>query len=380
MQYNRISADCHLDLPWLPPELFVSNARAEFKDRMPYVTDSEDGPLWIAKGGKRFGLVAGVGPTGSKYVPGRDMRADAMAATGLFAEGKKGNVSLSDPHFRIEQMDKDGVDAEVIYGILGVSTRLNDVEASNEMIRIYNDFLVEFGKPYPQRQLALACIPAADINYAAAEVRRVAKNGIRGVEVSTTDSMLPTWHPSWDPLWEAIEETKLPLHFHTFPDMKNVALLEKAGPELRSASFFTGTITFQLNVAPIIAGMMGAAVFERFPNIRVALGECGTGWLPYFIDRMDITFEESYPDLKLKMKPSEYWRRQCRASFQYDRVGAHLVDKIGVETLMWGSDFPHVDGLWPDSDAYIEKQFGHLPPEVTRKITCDNAAEFYGFH
>ena len=58
---------------------------------------------------------------------------------------------------------------------------------------------------------------------------------------------------------------------------------------------------------------------------------------------------------------------------------AHCL-RIGIETLMWGSDFPHIDGLWPDSDAYIEKQFGHLAPEVTKKITCDNAAEFYGFH
>lgn len=82
--------------------------------------------------------------------------------------------------------------------------------------------------------------------------------------------------------------------------------------------------------------------------------------------------------LTLKMRPSEYWRRQCKATFQHDRIGAKLVDDIGVETLMWGSDYPHPDGVWPDSSKYIDEQFGHLPAAVVRKITCDNAARFYG--
>ena len=78
------------------------------------------------------------------------------------------------------------------------------------------------------------------------------------------------------------------------------------------------------------------------------------------------------------MKPSDYWRRQCKATFQYDKIGAKLVDEIGVESLMWGSDYPHGDGVWLDSDEYIEQQFAHLSADVNRKITCDNAVEFYG--
>jgi predicted TIM-barrel fold metal-dependent hydrolase len=76
--------------------------------------------------------------------------------------------------------------------------------------------------------------------------------------------------------------------------------------------------------------------------------------------------------------PSEYWRRQCRATFQFDRIGTKLIEDMGVETLMWGSDYPHPDGIWPDSSEYIEKPFGHLPAEVTYKITCENAGKFYG--
>jgi predicted TIM-barrel fold metal-dependent hydrolase len=127
----------------------------------------------------------------------------------------------------------------------------------------------------------------------------------------------------------------------------------------------------------IIAAIIGAGVLERYPNLRIGLGESGIGWLPYALDRMDFEYEDRFRDL-MKLKPSEYWRRQCRATFQFDRIGAKLVDDIGVETLMWGSDYPHPDGVWPESSKYIEEQFEGLPAEVVHKITCENAGKFYG--
>ena len=93
--------------------------------------------------------------------------------------------------------------------------------------------------------------------------------------------------------------------------------------------------------------MMGAGVFERYPNLRVAFGESGAGWLAYALHRMDFEFEDRFRDL-MKLKPSEYWRRQCRCTFQFDPVSTKLLDEIGVETMMWGSDYPHTDGIWPE--------------------------------
>ena len=90
MQYRRISADCHLDLPWLPTELFVSEARRELKDRMPFVEDGPDGPHWTTKSGARMGGWGGVGSAGGKYVPGQNYRVDKMAETGLYEDGKQG--------------------------------------------------------------------------------------------------------------------------------------------------------------------------------------------------------------------------------------------------------------------------------------------------
>ena len=140
---------------------------------------------------------------------------------------------------------------------------------------------------------------------------------------------------------------------------------------------FTGVSAFQMGLVHIMAGLMGAGVFERHPNLRIGFGESGVGWIPYALHRMDFEFEDRFRDL-MKLKPSEYWRRQCRATFQFDRIGPKLIDEMGVETLMWGSDYPHPDGVWPESSKYIEEQFAGLPADTIHKITCENAAKFYG--
>jgi predicted TIM-barrel fold metal-dependent hydrolase len=376
MQYRRISADCHLDLPWMPPDLFVSEAPQHLKDRMPYVEDAPDGPRWVAKNGAGFGLKNAVGPSGAPFVPGQNYRVDKMAETGLYDDGKKDVRRVSDPHLRIKDMDRDGVDAEVIYGILGAASRLNDHEASNEMLRIYNNWLKDFCSHYPDREIGLACLPYGDIDAAVEEIHRVAKMGLRGLELSCSWDMEPMWHPMWEPLWKAVNDVQLPLHFHTFPSTPP-GVRDKHARPVQRAAMFTGVSAFQMNLINILAALMGANVFERYPNIRVAFGESGIGWLPYALDRMDFEWEDRFRDLGLKMKPSDYWRRQCRATFQFDRIGTKMVDEMGAETLMWGSDYPHPDGIWPESSKYIEEQFAGLPPDVVHKITCENAAKFY---
>ena len=326
--------------------------------------------------GVGFGLKNGVGPGGAPFVPGQNHRVDKMAETGMYEDGKRDIRRCSDPHLRIKDMDRDGVDAEVIYGILGAASRLNDREASNEMLRIYNNFLQEFCRHYPDREIGLACLPYGDIDAAVTEVKRVARLGLKGLELSCSWDMEPMWHPVWEPLWKAVHDVQLPLHFHTFPTTSPKAR-EMASGQTRRAAQFTGVAGFQMNLINIIAAIIGAGVLERYPNMRVGFGESGIGWLPYALDRMDFEYEDRFRDL-MKLKPSEYWRRQCKATFQFDPIGTKLVDDIGVETLMWGSDYPHTDGVWPESSKYIKEQFAGLPADVVHKITCENAAKFYG--
>src|SRR5207245_1672674 len=211
---------------------------------------------------------------------------------------------------------------EVIFGILGAATRLGDHEAATEMFHVYNDWLANFCRYSPDRLIGLACLPYGDIDAAVKELHRAAKLGLRGVELSCSWDMEPMWHPMWEPFWQAVNEVGLPLHFHTFPTLPPDKVFQQTGMTKRAA-FFTVVSGFQ-------------------------------------------------------MKPSDYWRRQCKGTFQFDRIGAKLIDDMGVETLMWGSDYPHPDGVWPESSKYIDEQFGHLPADVTHKITCENAGRFYG--
>jgi predicted TIM-barrel fold metal-dependent hydrolase len=113
--------------------------------------------------------------------------------------------------------------------------------------------------------------------------------------------------------------------------------------------------------------------------MRLVLGESGIGWIPYVLWRMDAEWEDQFKDLSLTMPPSEYWKRQCWATYQTDPIGVKLLDELGVDKVMWGSDFPHPDGVWPDSKEYIQRELGHLPAGVRRQIVCENAARLYGF-
>ncbi|HZN52246.1 MAG TPA: amidohydrolase family protein, partial [Methylomirabilota bacterium] len=270
MQYSRISADCHIDMPWIPNDLFTANASTALRERMPFVVDGPDGPHWTCKNGTSFGLVGGVGPGGAKLVPGQNYRVDKMAAVGLYDDGKKGIRRPTDPHLRLKDMELDGVQAEVIFGILGAATRLNDHEAAKEMFRIYNDWLKDFCRHYPDRQIGLACLPYGDIDAAVQEVRRVAKMGIKGLELSCSWDMDPMWHPVWEPLWQAVSEVNLPLHFHTFPSTP-ASVREKATTNLaRRAALFQGVCGFQMNLVNILSAIVGSAVLERYPNLKIS--------------------------------------------------------------------------------------------------------------
>jgi predicted TIM-barrel fold metal-dependent hydrolase len=129
----------------------------------------------------------------------------------------------------------------------------------------------------------------------------------------------------------------------------------------------------------ILTAMIFSGVLERCPRIRLVLGEAGIGWIPYVLWRMDAEWQDQYQDLSIRMRPSDYWRRQCWATYQTDPIGVKLLDELGADRVMRGSDFPHPDGIWPDSQEYIQRELGGLPPVVRRKVVCENAAKLYGF-
>ena len=374
-----VSADCHIDLIWLPPDLFTAMAPERLRDRMPYVDRDERGRnVWVSKGGAYFGLVNGMGSAGREYVPGEIHRSDRMAAQGLYEDGQRGIRRLTDPELRVRDQDLDGVRGEVLYGILGAANRLNDPEAAAEVMRIYNAWLADFCASNPDRFAGIACVPNHDVGVAVTEIERVTKRGIvRGLEIANTLDMKPLYHHHWNPLWEAVDASRLPVHIHTIggrqPEPEDLTRLEWRAA---FATFITG---FQLKMADKLMEAIYGGVLERYPGVRLVIGEAGIGWIPYVLEHMDLEWEDQFRDLELKMKPSEYWRRQCYATYQSDPIGIRLIDVLGEDNVMWGSDFPHPDGVWPDSQEFIAREMAGVEPRIQGKVLWENAARLYGF-
>jgi predicted TIM-barrel fold metal-dependent hydrolase len=379
MNYEIISADCHIDLPWLPGDLFTANASGDLKARMPFVEETDKGPFWTSKNGAQFGLKNGMGSAGRRYVPGQIHRSDRMAEQGLYRDGEEGIPRLTDPDLRVKDQDLDGVQGEVLYGVLGASMRLKDDEAATELLTIYNAWLADFCATRPERFAGLASIPSHDVGAAVAEVERVAARGaLSGIEVANSHEMAPLFDPSWEPLWAVAEEAGYPVHYHTIGPKLNYDF-EPMQPLQRRQAFAVHITGFQLAMADILMEIIYGGVLEVHPKLKIVIGESGIGWIPYLLEHMDLEWEDQFKDLNLTMKPSQYWRRQCYATYQSDPIGVRLLDILGEENVMWGSDFPHPDGVWPDSLEFIERELADVDPAIKRKIICDNAVQLYGF-
>ena len=197
-------------------------------------------------------------------------------------------------------------------------------------------------------------------------MRLAAESGLRGAEINVKKMTKPMYHGAWNPLWEASQELGIPVSFHALG-------LELRGPDPEDEAEYgtihqgMSTVTFQLSGAEIVLAVVLSGACERYPGFRFVLGECGIGWIPYVVERMDMEYEDKFFRLGLNLKPSEYWRRQGFSTFQYEYVSMDQVNRIGVDSIMWGSDYPHPDGVFPESRKVIEETLGHLEPEVFRK-------------
>ncbi len=379
MRQRAISGDSHIDLSWMPPTVFVDRAAPKFRERMPFVEDTPEGPRWTSHAGLHLGYANALGATGRLYQPGKSERADRMAEEGLFSDGAKGIRRVSDPALRIQTQDRDQIDGELLYGILGMSDRLKDPEASVEMLRVYNDWLSEFCDYAPTRLLGIAQIPCHDVSIAMAEARRVLKDGkLRGFDMAAASKQQPYYHPDWAPFWDLANEEKVPVHFHTFgPQMPDMTGWDPETMEMaRGAAFARGQF---LRASDITAGLIMGGVLDRYPNVRIVFAESGIGWIPYLLDRLNWSWDEEFKNsLTLSLRPSEYWHRQCYASFQWEPSAMPVLEMVGYDNVLWASDFPHPDGLWPDSQSYIESMFADLDADTRDKIVYRNAATLYG--
>ena len=199
--------------------------------------------------------------------------------------------------------------------------------------------------------------------------------GLKGTEFGVSSAAKPIYHQDWDVLWQASSETGMSISFHTVGwEPRQVDPSERATYERTFGTIHTTML--QLAGVEFLASTIFSGACERYPDFKFLLGECGISWLPYVLDRMD---HEGGGQPGLTMKPSEYFHRQGYSTFQKESVAGDMIPLIGAENVIWGSDYPHPDGVWPDSQKTIENNFRNLKSESDkRKVICENAGKLYG--
>jgi predicted TIM-barrel fold metal-dependent hydrolase len=358
-----VSADSHVVEPG---DVWTSRMEHRWGDRIPRAV--------VDHGGKpgAFFVCEDVPPFGIAAFSGADVAPEELPAhfTAGYERVRPGGF---DPAARLRDQERDGVVAEVLYPSLALQLfRIRDPAFQAATFRAYNDWLAEFCAHAPDRLAGIALVPLHDVAAGVAELERCCGLGLRGALVwSSAPDDRPYSDPSYEPFWSAAEGARVPLSLH---------LGTGAVPLGGTAGMLAVAYMFTHHAAQgSLAQMIFGGVLERHPGLRLVSVENDIGWIPHYLERLDHAgekFRAFHPALRLR--PSEYFRRQVAATFQEDRIGVALRDAIGVGSLLWASDYPHTDSTWPRSREVIARDLGDVPPADVRRIVCDNTARLYG--
>ena len=352
--YRVISSDNHV---FEPEDLWTSRAESKFKDRVPHVESLEAGDFWFCDGRKVIGVTGGArsGPRIEEVRPG-------------------GYI----PEEHVKDMDIDGVDVSIIYPTIGLMLYSGpDSELLTSNCRIYNDWVGEFCSAVPKRLKAIAMLNVDDVRKGVQELERCAKMGFVG---ATTTVYPPEGRsydmPEYDPLWAAAQDLGMPLGLHEATN--------RLGPGQQFADLDTTRPAFMVNVDHWVrmsfADIILSGVFERYPKLQVGSVEHRLSWVPHFLDRLDHNYMHSaFGEHQFKdgAMASDHFHNNVFLGVQEDALGIKMRDIIGVDTLQWGSDYPHGASTFPRSQQILEEILVDCTEEEKAKIVGGNAARIY---
>jgi predicted TIM-barrel fold metal-dependent hydrolase len=368
-----ISVDDHVVEP---PDMFEGRVPAKYADRAPRIERNDRGDdVWVFEGARipNIGLNAVAGRPKEEY--GVDPTSYEEMRPGCF-----------DVHERVKDMSAGGVLASMNFpsfpsfsGRLFLTTE--DKGLAEAIVRAYNDWHVDgWCGAYPDRFIPMAIPMLWDPELSAAEIRRMAARGCRSLTFTENPATLglPSFHSDhWDPMWRAMVETGTILNIH----LGSSGQLAVTAPDAPMDVM----ITLQpMNICMAAADLLWSRVFKLYPDLKVALSEGGTGWIPYFIDRLDRTYDMHHlwtgQDFGDRL-PSEVFKEHFLTCFIADPVGLQLRHEIGVDNMCWEMDYPHSDSSWPTAPeefAAAAARFDVTDDEIDR-ITHLNAMRWYGF-
>ena len=379
LHYTLVSGDNHIDLTYCPPDLWSAQAPAKWKLLVPRVEELDDGLHWFVEG-QDMGMWNGVGPGFLKYQQGSFGHIDEMKASGFEWDSRPGaQPRPTTPELRLQDLDRDGLDAEIIYGCLRVNDLIPDGQRRAWAYRMYNDWAADFAKRSdPNRVFPLAVIPNNNTQDAAAEIRRCAKMGLRGGDLPMNRMVVPLYHHDWYAVWEAASECSFPISFHStgFKGLRgpDTPEMEK---EYMTEWRLVRSALFQLDGMEVLVSLITSGACEKYPNLKFVLGESGVTWIPYVLDRLDTEYEDRARNLGFSMKPSDYFRRNGYTTYQQDQYLEPIIPLVGEDNILWGADYPHPDCVWPASRQHIEANLNTLSASVRQKIICDNVVKLY---
>jgi predicted TIM-barrel fold metal-dependent hydrolase len=370
VKYTFISVDDHLVEP---PHTFEGRLPAKLQERAPRVVETAEGhEVWQFEGKPYFQV-------GFMCVAGRP-REDHRVEPARFDEIRPGCFKIED---RIKDMDIGGIWASVNFpsGVTGFGGTLfsetKDRELGLACVRAWNDWLFEeWHQAYPDRIVPLGITYLADPEKGAEEIRRNAKRGFTAVTMPEQPHRIG--YPSvfddyWEPIIRACAETETVLNLHV--GSSGFAEMPAGAPMLELGATLFGPMALSACAEWLWSGWA-----VRYPTLKIAMSEGGIGWVAMLIDRVDNLMSRSgYGTgwLDKNCSPSDTLRRNFWFCMIDDPSTISTRGVIGVENILFESDYPHGDGTWPDTQQVIDDVLGTLPVEEIRKITHENAARLY---
>jgi len=366
--YQLISADSHV---LEPPHLWTEYLPKKFHGKAPKVVpDGEGGEAW------QFAADIPPAPIGIYASAGRPH--EAVRWTGVtFAEANQGNFRAAP---RLQEQDADGVDAEVLFGSARMMSHFYsdpDPEFHLAGVQAYNNWLAqEFVQAAPDRLIGLACMPALGVDACIEEMERCLRLGMRGVWLNTLPSAGATIRRDDDPFWDATQALGVAVHFH----VRVMRQVQRPRPKGVRGDDLTGLATVgAANMIVDLPEIISSGVHDRFPHLIWVAVEAGAGWVPYILEQMDDRWQRNrwWLPVGLQHEPSFYFRRNWRSTFMIDHYAVANRQVIGVDNLMWSSDYPHHGCDWPQSRRVVDALFRGVPAEERRKMCALNAARLY---
>ena len=367
-----ISSDSHVVEP---PDLWTDRMDAKYGDRIPHLVTGDPYDQWYCDG-EGVGVLGGISQAGKRYSNPEDITLE-----GSFADVPPGGYN---PHAHVQDLDVDGVYADVLYPSIGLNLyAIPDPVFLRDVFRAYNDWLAEFCNTYPNRLKGIAMIMLDDdIEAGISELKRSAEIGLCGAMIPVFPRGHETYDsPIYEPFWAAAHKMNIPLSLHTGTNRPGSTVMRTEG-EVTQTGVDRSNTDYWVRMS--MGHMIFSGVFERYPTLKVVNVEHDLAWIPYYMQRMDVTYIErptqAFYRFKDGMKPSDFMRRNIYHSFQDDGLGIRDRDIIGVDKLVWASDYPHAESTFPESQRVLEKILKGVSEDEREMIVSRNCAELYNLN